>query len=81
MVLEGVTVVITGNLELFDNRNDLKKLIEDYGGKVTGSVTGKTTYLINNNISSTSGKNKKAKELGIEIITESDFLKKFNLNN
>ncbi len=73
--LSGMVFVITGSLEHFTNRNEMKELIEERGGKVTGSVTGKTTYLINNDISSNSGKNKKAKELEIPIISEEDFLK------
>ena len=72
--LSGKTFVITGSVTHFANRNELKALIESKGGKVTGSVTGKTDYLINNDISSTSGKNKKAKELGVEIINEETFL-------
>ena len=77
--LEGVTVVITGSLNHFSSRNELKKLIENAGGNVTGSVTGKTNYLINNDIMSNSSKNKKAKELGVEIISEEDFIDRFNL--
>ena len=72
--LEGQVFVITGSLHHFGNRNELKELIEARGGKVTGSVTSKTNYLINNDITSTSGKNKKAKELGVEIIDEDAFL-------
>lgn len=72
--LAGVNFVITGSVEHFGNRNEVKELIESLGGKVTGSVTGKTNYLINNDVTSTSGKNKKAKELGIPIISEEDFL-------
>ncbi len=75
--LTGQVVVITGSLELFENRNALKEAIEAKGGKVTGSVTAKTTYLINNDITSTSSKNKKAKELGVPIVTEKDFAEKF----
>ena len=77
--LEGITVVITGSLEHFSGRDELKKLIEGMGGKVTGSVTGKTDYLINNNINSGSSKNKKAKDLGVDILTEDDFIKKFDI--
>lgn len=73
--LDGMVFVITGSLEHFANRNEIKELIEENGGKATGSVTSKTTYLINNDISSNSGKNKKAKELGVPIISEGDFLK------
>ena len=75
--LDGQVVVITGSLELYENRNALKEAIEARGGKVTGSVTAKTTYLINNDITSTSSKNKKAKELGVPIVTEKEFVEKF----
>ena len=71
----GVNFVITGNVEHFTNRNEVKELIERLGGKVTGSVTSKTNYLINNDVTSTSSKNKKANELGIPIISEEDFIK------
>ena len=71
----GMNFVITGSVEHFANRNEVKALIEFKGGKVTGSVTSKTNYLINNNVESTSSKNKKAKDLGIPIITEEDFLR------
>ena len=73
--LSGKVFVITGSVEHFGNRNELKDYIEARGGKVTGSVTAKTSYLINNDITSSSSKNKTAKELGIPIITEDDFLK------
>ncbi len=72
--LKGKTFVITGSLEHFSNRSALKELIENQGGKVTGSVTGKTDYLINNDSQSGSAKNKKARELGIPVLTEKDFL-------
>ncbi len=72
--LTGKTFVITGNLEHFDNRDQLKALIEDAGGKVTGSVTKKTSYLINNDVTSSSSKNKKARELDIPILSEEDFM-------
>lgn len=72
--LSGVTFVITGDVEEFKNRNEVKALIESLGGKVTGSVTSKTNYLINNDVNSTSSKNKKAKELNIPIITEKEFI-------
>lgn len=72
--LEGKTFVITGSVNHFKNRNELKAKIEELGGKVTGSVSAKTDYLINNDNTSTSSKNKKAKELGIPILTEEDFL-------
>lgn len=68
--LTGKIFVITGSLEHFANRDELKDRIEKAGGKVAGSVSSKTSYLINNDLLSTSGKNKKAKELGIEIIDE-----------
>ena len=72
--LAGKTFVITGSLAHFENRDALKEYIESLGGKTAGSVSSRTSYLINNDISSGSSKNKKAKELGIEIITEEDFL-------
>ena len=75
--LEGLNFVITGSLERFDNRNALKSAIEAKGGKVVGSVSKNTDYLINNDINSSSSKNKKAKELGVEIITEEDFITRF----
>jgi DNA ligase (NAD+) len=71
---ENITFVITGSLEHFKNREELVALIEEKGGKVTSSVTSKTNYLINNDNMSSSSKNKKAKELGISIITEAQFL-------
>lgn len=72
--LAGKTFVITGSLVSFPNRDALKKVIEDRGGKVSGSVSAKTDYLINNDINSNSSKNKNAKKLGVPIITEEDFL-------
>lgn len=74
-IFEGVNFVITGNVVHFANRNEVKELIESLGGKVTGSVTSKTNYLINNDVTSASSKNKKANELGIPIISEEDFIK------
>ncbi|MDY5956137.1 MAG: NAD-dependent DNA ligase LigA, partial [Frisingicoccus sp.] len=74
-IFEGKTFVITGSVHHFSNRNALKSLIESKGGKVAGSVSSKTHYLINNDAESTSSKNKKARELGIPILTEDDFLK------
>lgn len=71
----GMTFVITGSVERFKNRKELQNLIESKGGKATGSVTSKTTYLINNNVNSASSKNKKARELGIPILSEDDFVK------
>ena len=73
--LEGKTFVITGSLEHFSNRKELQAKIEELGGRVTGSVTAKTSYLINNDVTSSSSKNKKARELGIGILSEEDFLK------
>ena len=73
--LSGKVCVITGSLQHFSNRNELKELIEKNGGKLSGSVSSKTNYLINNDTASNSSKNKKAKELGVEIISEEDFLK------
>lgn len=73
-ILEGKTFVITGSLNQFDNRKQLKEKIEQLGGKATGSVSKKTDYLINNDKESTSSKNKKAKELGVPILSEEDFL-------
>ena len=72
---EGKIFVITGSVEHFSNRSEAKKFIESLGGKVTGSVTGKTSYLINNDTTSNSSKNKKAKELGVPILSEEDLLK------
>lgn len=73
-VFSGVNFVITGKVMHFSNRNEVKEKIEELGGKVTGSVTSKTNYLINNDSTSNSSKNKKAKELGIRIITEDEFI-------
>ena len=70
----GVNFVITGSVEHFANRAEVKAEIEKRGGKVTGSVTSKTNYLINNDVNSTSSKNKKARDLGVPIISEKDFL-------
>jgi len=72
--ITGMTFVITGSLDHFENRNELKEIIEARGGKVAGSVSAKTDYLINNDSTSNSSKNKSAKELGIRIITEQEFL-------
>ena len=72
--LSGLTFVITGDVHHFKNRNELKAKIESLGGKVSGSVSSKTSYLINNDVKSVSGKNKKAKDIGIPIISEDDFL-------
>lgn len=72
-----LTFVITGDVHIFKNRNEFKAYVESQGGKVTGSVSAKTDYLVNNDIESASSKNKKAKALGIEIITEDTFAEKF----
>lgn len=73
-IFAGMNFVVTGSVEHFANRGELKEYIESFGGKVTGSVTGKTNYLINNDTASTSSKNKKARELGIPILSEEEFL-------
>ena len=73
----GLTFVVTGDVHHYKNRNELKAYIESQGGKVTGSVSGSTSYLINNDVNSTSGKNQKAKKLGIPIISEDEFLDRF----
>lgn len=75
--LSGKTFVITGSLENYTNRDELKSVIEDKGGKVAGSVSSKTDALINNDASSNSSKNKKAKELGVPIITEEEFIQQY----
>ena len=72
---QGVNFVITGSVEHFANRAEVKEEIEKRGGKVTGSVTSKTSYLINNDVNSTSSKNRKARELGIPIISEDEFIR------
>ena len=72
--LEGKVFVITGSVTHYENRDQLKEEIELLGGKVTGSVTSKTDYLINNDVTSSSGKNKKAKELGVPIISEEEYM-------
>lgn len=76
--MDGVTFVITGSVEKFKNRKEMQQFIEEHGGKVTGSVTSKTNFLINNDNTSSSSKNKKAKELGIPILTEEEFLVRFS---
>lgn len=73
--VSGKTFVITGSLNHYANRDELKAVIEQNGGKTTGSVSAKTDYLINNDLTSNSSKNKKAKELGIPVISEDDFIK------
>ena len=74
---QGLTFVITGDVHHFKNRNELKAYIESQGGKVASAVSGSTSFLINNDVTSTSGKNKKAKELGIQIISEDEFIDKY----
>lgn len=77
-ILAGKTFCITGSLTHFTNRDEAKEKIESAGGKVSGSVSAKTTYLVNNDTTSTSGKNKKAKELNIPIISEDELIKMLN---
>ena len=74
-VLEGKKFVITGSVTHFANRGEVKELIESLGGKVTGSVTAKTDFLINNDVNSASSKNKKANELNVPIISEEEFIR------
>ena len=74
-----MTFVITGSLEHFENRGQLKEEIQARGGKVAGSVSGNTDFLINNDASSGSSKNRKAGELGVPIITEDEFLERFDV--
>ena len=78
---QGKTFVITGDVRHYKNRNELKAYIESQGGKVASAVSGSTSYLINNDVTSTSGKNKKAQQLGIPIISEDEFLAGFALVN
>ena len=75
--LAGKVFVITGSLHNYSSRNELKEIIEGMGGKVAGSVSGNTTCLINNDVTSSSSKNKKAKELGVAIISEDDFIREY----
>ena len=75
--LAGLTFVITGDLAHFSNRKVLQEYIESLGGRVAGSVSAKTSFLINNNATSTSGKNKKARDLGVPVITEDEFMERF----
>ena len=77
----GQTFVITGDVYHYKNRNELKAYIESQGGKVTGSVSKSTTYLINNDVESSSSKNKDAKKNDVPIITEEEFLKLLNKRN
>ena len=74
---QGLTFVITGDVQHYKNRNELKAYIEQQGGKVASAVSGSTSYLINNDVTSTSGKNKKAQQLGIPIISEDDFISRY----
>ena len=74
---EGLTFVITGDVHQFKNRDAFKSYVEEQGGKVTGSVSAKTNFLINNDSESSSSKNRKAKELGIPILTEDEFVERF----
>jgi DNA ligase (NAD+) len=73
----GLTFVITGDVHTFKNRDEFKSYVESQGGKVAGSVSGKTAYLVNNDAESASSKNRKAKELGVSIITEDQFIERF----
>ena len=75
---QGLTFVITGDVYHYKNRNELKAYIESQGGKVASAVSGSTSYLINNDVTSTSGKNKKAQQLGIPILSEDDFIAQFS---
>lgn len=77
-VLDGKTFVVTGKVEHFSNRDEIHKFIEDNGGNTSGSVTSKTSYLVNNDVTSTSGKNKKALELGIPILSEQELIDMIN---
>lgn len=74
---KGLTFVITGDVHHYKNRDEFKAYVETEGGKVTGSVTSKTNYLVNNDAHSTSSKNKKAAQLGIPVITEDEFVRQF----
>ena len=75
--LSGLSFVVTGSLNHYASRNELKEEIERLGGKVTGSVTSKTECLINNDVASASSKNKKAKELQVPILSEEEFIQKY----
>lgn len=74
-IFEGMTFVVTGSLNHYDNRDTLKAEIESLGGKVAGSVSSKTSYLINNDVNSQSSKNKKARSLNVPVISEEDYIK------
>ena len=73
----GLVFVVTGDVRRYANRAALKAYVESEGGKVTGSVSKSTDFLINNDVSSTSGKNRKAQELGVPVISEDDFIARF----
>lgn len=73
----GLSFVITGDVHHYKNRDEFKAYVESQGGKVTGSVSKKTAYLVNNDVESASSKNRKAKELGIPIISEDTFIEQF----
>ena len=75
--LKDMVIVITGSLNAFKNRDVLQQAIEEHGGKVTGSISKKTSILINNDINSTSSKNNAAKKLGVPILTEKEFIEKY----
>ena len=79
--LNGLTFVITGSINNFNNRDEMIEFIEKYGGKVVSSISNKVNYLINNDVDSTSTKNKKAKELNIKIISEEEFMNILGGNN
>jgi DNA ligase (NAD+) len=79
--LNDLTFVITGDVRRFENRKALQNFIEGHGGRATGSVTAKTSYLINNDVTSVSGKNKKAAELGVPVFSEDGFMERFGLDN
>ena len=79
--LSGKTFVVSGKVLHFEYRDAIHAYIEKYGGKISGSVSAKTSYLVNNDVESTSGKNKKAQELGISIISEEDLIKMVGENN
>lgn len=75
--LSGLTFVITGSVFQYKNRDEFKASVEARGGKVAGSVSKKTSFLVNNDSESTSGKNKKAQELSVPVITEQEFIERF----
>ena len=77
--MAGVTICVTGVVYIFPNRRSIKELVENLGGKLTGSVSGSTSYLVTNDTTSGSNKNKAAQQYGIPILTEEQFIDKFNL--